>query len=91
MPVHAQMGYDDIFPTDSQPGTIRRRMVNTTLRPLHSQLRLGVYCRGGWIGFGTGLGGTKTSPHRDWMNGSSSPLTVAIPTKPSRPLFNGWI
>lgn len=61
MPVHVQMGGDDISPTVSQPGTRKGWVVNTILLPLHPQEIPGV-CTEGWVGFGAGLDGTEISP-----------------------------
>jgi hypothetical protein len=45
-----------IAPTHSQPGTGRRWVVITTLRPLYPspRERPGTHCTGGWVGLGAG-------------------------------------
>ena len=66
MPMQAQRGGGCIAPTHSQHGTRRRWVVNTTLRPLYPQQRLGTLCTGGWVGLGADLDGTENLASTDF-------------------------
>jgi hypothetical protein len=59
MPGVAHTGGGGIAPPDSPPGTRRRCVVSTTLRPLYPLERPGTHCTVGWVRLRAGLDGTE--------------------------------
>jgi hypothetical protein len=57
VPTQAQREGGGIAPTHLQPGTRRRWVVSTMLRPLYPLERPSTHCTGDWVG--AGLDGTE--------------------------------
>jgi hypothetical protein len=62
MPIPADgggRGCGCMAPIHSKPNTRRRWVAGTTLRPLYPRVNPGNHSKGGWVGLGARLDGTK--------------------------------
>ena len=99
--MQAQTGGGANAPSHSQPGTRRRWVVTTMLRPIYPWERLGTHCTGGWVGLGASLDGhEKSRPPPGFGPGTVRPVAIhctdytipaTIPTKyiPEKLMLSG--